>query len=210
MTLPIEPADLVLFLTASLTLNLTPGNDMMFVAGQSLRGNVRLGVAASLGIATGSLIHLALIALGAGVVLEQHPLVFDVIRYLGAAYLVWLAVQTLRAGTRTIYLPVEQRSSFAAWRDGTLVNVFNPKTIIFMFAFLPPFVRPENGSVLLQLLILGMIFNIGGTLINCTVAILTSHSATLYSSNVKIAKSFAILSAALFLVLAARMVFDWH
>jgi threonine/homoserine/homoserine lactone efflux protein len=89
--MPIETADLLVFLTAALMLNLTPGNDMMFVLGQSLKGGARVGIAASLGIATGALVHLALVAFGVAVLLAQYPAVFDFIRYAGAAYLVWIA-----------------------------------------------------------------------------------------------------------------------
>jgi threonine/homoserine/homoserine lactone efflux protein len=152
--MPIDAADLLIFVSASLALNLTPGNDMMFVLGQSLKGGVRNGIAASLGIATGSFIHLALVAFGVAVVLAQNPMVFDAIRYAGAAYLVWIALTTLRRGPLLAAPSGERRSTFRAWRDGTLVNVFNPKIIVFMFAFLPPFIRPENGSALLQLLVL--------------------------------------------------------
>ena len=82
--------------------------------------------------------------------------------------------------------------------------------IVFFFAFLPPFVRPENGSPLAQLVILGLIFNLGGTLINNLVAVFASRAALVYSGNVKIAQAFKLFSAVLFLVLAARMVFDKH
>lgn len=206
--MPIDAADLLIFLSASLALNLTPGNDMMFVLGQSLKGGVRNGIAASLGIATGSLFHLALVALGVAVALAQHPMVFDAVRYAGAAYLVWIAFTTLRRGPLLAAPSAKQRSTFRAWRDGTLVNVFNPKIIVFMFAFLPPFIRPENGSALLQLLVFGMLFNIGGTLINFAVAGFASSSVGFFSGNVKIAHWFTRVSAALFLVLAVRMVFD--
>lgn len=206
--MPIETADLLIFLTASLALNLTPGNDMMFVLGQSLKDGVRSGVAASFGIATGSLIHLVLVMCGATVLLTQHPIVFDGIRYAGAAYLLWMAFKTLRSGPVILDPQTAKRTAFQAWRYGTLVNVFNPKTIIFMFAFLPPFVRPELGSALLQLFIFGMIFNIGGTLINVLVAIFAHVAARCFSSNVKILKGFTLVSSAVFLVLAVRMVFD--
>jgi threonine/homoserine/homoserine lactone efflux protein len=102
----------------------------------------------------------------------------------------------------------ERRSSFAAWRDGVLVNSFNPKTIVFMFAFLPPFIRPENGMPLLQLFIFGMIFNIGGTAINCMVAAFAGRIGEKLSQSRRIARGFAIVSASLFLVLAARMAFE--
>lgn len=206
--MPIETGDLLLFLAAALSLNLTPGNDMMFVIGQSLKGGVRHGMAASLGIATGSLVHLALVALGAAVVLTQHPLLFQIIRSAGAAYLVLMAVNTLTRSSAAFCPTTVQKSVFGAWRDGAIVNLLNPKIIVFFFAFLPPFVRPELGAPLVQLVFYGLVFNAGGTLINAAVAISAAHSATFISSNVKIKKAFMFLSAAVFLVLAARMVFD--
>jgi len=204
----IDLADLAVFLTAALTLNLTPGNDMMYVLGQSLKGGPKSGIAGSFGIATGSLIHLVLVALGVAVILTQHPQIFDLIRWLGAAYLVWIAFKTLTTPISLAGMPGEARSLLRAWRDGVLVNVFNPKTIIFMFAFLPPFVRPENGAPLLQLLVLGMLFNIGGTLVNCGVAVFAGGIGEKLAANARLARGLAIVSAGVFLALAARMAFE--
>jgi threonine/homoserine/homoserine lactone efflux protein len=206
--MPINTTDLLVFLTAALTLNLTPGNDMMYVLGQSIKGGARSGIAASFGIATGSFIHLVLVALGIAVVLTQYPAVFDAIRWAGAAYLVWIAYKTLTTPIGNLHAEGRQRGLFAAWRDGVLVNVFNPKTIIFMFAFLPPFIRPENGAPLMQLFILGMIFNIGGTAINCLVAVFAGKIGEILAQSRTIARVFSILSASLFLILAARMAFE--
>ena len=205
--MPIEWTDLFIFATAALTLNLTPGNDMMFVLGQAIKGGSRTGIAASLGIATGSLVHLALVAAGIAVLLAEHPAVFDAIRYAGAVYLVWLAIKILRQPHAAFAASAGQGNSFAAWRDGVLVNVFNPKIVVFMFALLPPFIRPENGMPLLQLFILGMIFNVGGTLINFAVAIFSGRLAKLMSGNATAARWFGRTSAALFLFLAARIAF---
>lgn len=206
--MPIETADLLVFLTAALALNLTPGNDMMYVLGQSIKGGAKPGIAASLGIATGSLIHLVLVALGIAVVLAQYPAVFEAIRWAGAAYLVWIAYKTLTTPIGQLRAEGGGRGLFAAWRDGVLVNVFNPKTIIFMFAFLPPFIRPENGAPLLQLFILGMIFNIGGTAINCLVAVFAGRIGEKLATSHTIARVFKVASASLFLLLAARMAFE--
>jgi threonine/homoserine/homoserine lactone efflux protein len=203
--MPIETADLLVFLTAALTLNLTPGNDMMFVLGQSLKGGARVGIAASLGIATGLLVHLALVALGVAVLLAQYPAVFDLIRYAGAAYLLWIAWQTLTSPIAVMNNGGARRSAFAAWRDGALVNVFNPKIIVFIFAFLPPFIRPESGSPLLQLLIFGTIFNVGGTLVNFAVAAFAARIAAKLSADARFGRWFTRASAGLFVILAARM-----
>jgi threonine/homoserine/homoserine lactone efflux protein len=206
--MPIDAGDLLVFLTAALTLNLTPGNDMMYVLGQSLKGGTRTGIAASFGIATGSLIHLGLVALGVAVILARHPQVFDALRWAGAAYLVWIAFRTITTPFAAIAEEGERRSGLHAWRDGVIVNVLNPKTIVFMFAFLPPFIRPENGMPLLQLVILGTIFNVGGTLVNIAVATFAGGIGEKLATNVRLARGFALASAALFLLLAARMAFE--
>lgn len=206
--MPINWPDLAVFMTAALMLNLTPGNDMMFVLGQSLKGGAKAGIAASMGIATGSLVHLALVALGVAVILSQHPMLFEAIRWAGAAYLVWLAIKTLTTPMGALHATGRKLSLFAAWRDGTLVNLLNPKVIIFMFAFLPPFIRPENGAPLLQLVILGTIFNIGGTLVNFAIA---ASAATLRESllvNKALQRAMAIASATIFFGLALRLVLE--
>ena len=206
--MPISTADLLIFLAAALSLNLTPGNDMMYVLGQSLKGGPRSGIAASLGIAGGSLIHLGFVALGVAVILARHPLLFDLIRYAGACYLVWIAYTTLTSPLSALSPDATQRSAFEAFRDGVLVNLFNPKIIVFMFAFLPPFIRPENGTPLLQLFILGMLFNVGGTIINCLVALFAGKIGAALSTSMEFRRWFSRVSAGLFLLLAARLVFE--
>ena len=204
----INSTDLLVFLTAALSLNLTPGNDMMYVLGQSLKGGPRSGISASFGIAGGSLIHLGFMALGVAVILARYPLLFDLIRYAGACYLLWIAYTTLTSPLSALAQDDTQRSTFAAFRDGVLVNLFNPKVIVFMFAFLPPFVRAENGSPLLQLLILGLIFNLGGTVINCVVALFAGKIGLALSTSLNFRRWFSRISAGLFLLLAARLVFE--
>ncbi len=206
----IATADLLIFLTAALTLNLTPGNDMMFVLGQSLKSGFRVGLAASLGIATGSLIHLLLVALGVAVILNQHPMLFDAIRYAGAAYLVWLAWKALTSPSISQSGDTKHRTAYAAWRDGAIVNLLNPKIIVFMFAFLPPFIRPESGMPLLQLFVFGLIFNVGGTLINIVVAASAGKFGALLSRSDAAARWFGRVSAGLFVMLAARLAFEKH
>lgn len=206
--MPIDLADLIIFATAALALNLTPGNDMMFVLGQSIKSGPRHGVAASLGVAAGSFTHLLLVAAGVAVLLARHPAVFDAIRYAGAAYLLYLAFKAIAAPVTQFQAKGSARPLARDFLDGFLVNVFNPKTIVFMFAFLPPFVRPENGAPLLQLLILGLIFNIGGTAVNIAVSFAAGSIARLLAQSPRAARTFNALSASLFVFLAARMAME--
>jgi len=204
----ISAGDLIVFTSAALTLNLTPGNDMMFVLGQAIKGGTRSGIAASLGIATGCMIHVGLVGLGVAVILARHPLAFEIIRYAGSAYLIFLAIKTLRQPLVSIEPGDRQRSTFEAWRDGTLVNVFNAKIIVFMFAFLPPFIRPENGMPLFQLFIFGLIFNLGGTLINFAVSAFSGRIGSMLKQSTAAARWFSRLSAGIFLLLALRIAFE--
>jgi threonine/homoserine/homoserine lactone efflux protein len=148
------------------------------------------------------------VALGAGVVLAQNPRLFEAIRYAGVAYLLWLAWRAWSSNGALAVREQQRGSAFVAWRDGTLVNVFNPKVIVFMFAFLPPFVRPENGSPLLQLIVLGTLFNFGGTLINILAATFAGKLASALNGNFNMARWFARFTAGVFLVLAARLAFS--
>ena len=98
-------------------------------------------------------------------------------------------------------------SAFAAWREGTFVNLLNPKIIVFMFAFLPPFVHPQNGSPLLQLLAFGLIFNIGGTLINIAVAASAGRIPARAINDAKAKRWIAAIASSAYLIIAARIAF---
>jgi threonine/homoserine/homoserine lactone efflux protein len=206
--MPIALPDLMVFLSAALLLNFTPGNDMMFVLGQSIKGGHGRGIAASFGIATGSIIQLSLVAFGVAVILKENPMIFETIRWFGVAYLLWIAWKTV-SGPGPIQTNVYVNgSNWRAWRDGTLVNLLNPKVIVFMFAFLPPFIRPENGMPLIQLLILGTQFNIGGTAVNVIVALLSGGIGRRLATSARVARGFAYASSAVFVALAVRLALD--
>ncbi|MFK7836383.1 MAG: LysE family translocator [Sulfitobacter sp.] len=165
---------LATFAPAALLLNLTPGADMMFCLGQGLRGGPRASIAASAGIALGGMVHVLLAGLGLGAVIAAVPWSFDVIRWIGVAYLVYLAVQTLRqnnapAGTQMV-------TTGRAFFNGFAVNLTNPKVILFVLAFVPQFVDPARGSVLGQFLIFGAVLGFGGFFINAGVGILAGDA----------------------------------
>ncbi len=205
----IEPSQLLIFMMAGIALNLTPGADMMYCLSQGLKSGPRAGFAASLGIATGSIIQILLAAFGLAALIAANPLAFEVLRWAGVAYLVWLAVQALRAPLQ-VDLPDEAKRSqpMKAWRDGVLVNLLNPKVIVFILAFLPQFVDPGRGSTVLQFLLLGLVLNITGTAVNGFVGIGAGSVRGLLSANKWIAGALGYVSSAVFLGLAAKLAFD--
>lgn len=165
----IDPLTLLTFLPAALALNLTPGADMMFCLALGMRAGPRPAIAAAAGVSTGAMVHVTLAGLGLGALIAALPLAFDVIRWAGVVYLLWLAWRTLRAGraaAQGVAPGVQARGTARAFRDGLLVNLSNPKVILFILAFLPQFVDVDRGSVLGQFLCLGAVLALGGMIVN--------------------------------------------
>jgi threonine/homoserine/homoserine lactone efflux protein len=170
-----DAATLLLFMTAALALNVTPGPDMLYVVARSVGEGRAAGVVSSLGIAAGCLVHTLAVALGLAGLLRAVPVAFEIVKWTGAAYLVWLGVRALlRHGTTAALAPVAPASRAAVFRQGMLTNVLNPKVALFFLAFLPQFVDPDRGLVALQIASLGLLFNLSGTLVNIAVAVLAS------------------------------------
>lgn len=168
----VDPVLLLAFVPAGLALNLTPGADMVFCLGQGLRSGPRAALAASAGISLGALIHATLAGLGLGAIVATVPAAFEVIRWIGVAYLLWLAVQTLRRAGALVDMP--RVDAARAFQTGLIVNLTNPKVILFVLAFVPQFVVPEAGSILAQFLIFGTLLALGGFVINGAVGVFAS------------------------------------
>ncbi|MEE3361699.1 MAG: LysE family translocator [Pseudomonadota bacterium] len=145
------------FLTAGIALNLTPGADVMFAIASGTRGGWRAGVAASAGVALGAMGHVLLATFGVAALLAAYPLGFDILRYVGAAYLLWLAWQAWTADPETKKAQ-GKASLLGAVRQGAITNLLNPKVALFVLAFLPQFADPARGPVWAQMLTLGAMF----------------------------------------------------
>jgi threonine/homoserine/homoserine lactone efflux protein len=157
--MPLDPHLLAAYLLACLVLILTPGPDMMFVLGQTLAGGARRGWAATLGIYAGALVHILLAVLGLSALLAASPGLFLAVRLAGAAYLLWLGIGALRGALHSTDpaapRPPETRPGKAAFWQGALTNLLNPKVALFFLAFLPQFVAPDRAPAWVQMLLLG-------------------------------------------------------
>ncbi|GHG81733.1 LysE family translocator [Comamonas sp. JC664] len=157
---------LTAYLVAVLALILTPGPDTMLVLARSLGQGRKAGIVSALGIFVGCLFHIGAAAFGLSALLATSALAFSVVKWVGAAYLVWMGVQMLRtpdAGPEVVKaLPPKGLSRI--FRDGVVTNVLNPKVAVFFLAFLPQFVVAAEGSTGLQFLGLGLMFSVTGTL----------------------------------------------
>ncbi|WP_026922203.1 LysE family translocator [Glycomyces arizonensis] len=151
---------LLAFIVTSLIVILIPGPSVMFVIGRALSYGRRKAVLTALGNALGVLTAASLVAVGLGAVVQQSALAFAVVKYAGAAYLVYLGVRALRDRKSTLKMTGEEDSGRAALPvfEGFLVGLLNPKAILFFLAILPQFVDTDAGSATLQMLALGGIF----------------------------------------------------
>jgi threonine/homoserine/homoserine lactone efflux protein len=198
----IDPLILLAFLPASLALNLTPGADMTFCLAQGLRSGPRAAWAASAGIALGALIHACLAGLGVAALIVAYPALLIVIRWVGVAYLLWLAYRALK--TAQAGMPQQGMAHPRPFREGLMVNLSNPKVILFVLAFIPQFIDPAR-PVLTQFMILGLAISLGGLMINGLAGQLAGGIGRRFAGKGGFARWLNRISAGIFALLALRL-----
>jgi len=199
-----DPAVLSAFIAAGLLLNLTPGADFLFISASGISGGPRIGMAAAFGVNIGIILHVLLAAAGVSAVLLAYPASYTAIKYLGAAYLAYLAIQAWR-NTGDIGKGHAAPNVRTAIKRGFLTNILNPKTILFIFAFIPQFTDPAIGPIWMQILILGAIFQFFGLLF----AMVLGFAAGLFANALRVrVKILNKISAIVFGGLAAKLVID--
>jgi threonine/homoserine/homoserine lactone efflux protein len=198
----VEGSVLLAFIPAALALNLTPGADMMFCLGQGLRAGPRAALAAATGVSVGGMVHVALAGVGLGAAVAAAPWLFEVIRWVGVAYLLWLAYATLRACPVRPDLPKVRPGR--AFREGLVVNLTNPKVIFFVLAFVPQFVDPAR-PVLAQFVIFGTVLGVGGLLVNGSVGVFAGGVGQRLLRSTRFARWLGRVSAGVFIALAVRL-----
>jgi threonine/homoserine/homoserine lactone efflux protein len=155
----IDLTTLLVFATASFLLAITPGPDLLYIATRSLTQGRAAGVVSAMGVHTGVLVHTLAAALGLSALIATSALAFSVVKYLGAAYLIFLGLRTLVSKDEALTIEVgEHKRLSSIYYQGIITNILNPKAILFFMAYLPQFVNPEKGPVTLQILFLGVCF----------------------------------------------------
>ncbi len=168
---------------AGTVLNLTPGQDTIYIAGRSIADCRKAGIASALGVGTGALVHVVAAAVGLSAVLASSALAFTVIKWLGAIYLVYLGVRLIVSrgaiNSQTISASDENggNNSYRAYRRGILTDLLNPKVAIFFLAFLPQFVDISSNHRGLAFLVLGGTFVFTGTIWCLIIAVLSARAS---------------------------------
>ncbi|MEA5459764.1 LysE family translocator [Arcicella sp. LKC2W] len=155
------------FLLTGILLNVTPGNDTIFIISRSMAQGKKAGIMSVLGIATGSIVHTFLAAFGLSIIIAKSILVFNIVKYAGAIYLLYIGFKMLTdkavLNTENL-LESPETDYFKVYRDGVITNVLNPKVALFFIAFLPQFINSNVKNTVLPFLTLGFSFTVTGTI----------------------------------------------
>ncbi|TAJ39160.1 MAG: LysE family translocator [Reyranella sp.] len=203
-------ATLLLFSTACLALTATPGPDMLLIASRSASQGKGAGFATLAGIQVGTYCHALAAAFGLSQLFLLVPFAYDIVRYAGAAYLLYLAWKTVQAGApaATPQPDAVRRTVGTMFWQGLLTNLLNPKMVLFVLALFPQFVQPEAGSVALQIMLLATILNAIGIVVNGAVIVAASRLGRLFTGGGRWRRLPQYLLGAVFAGLAVRLAFD--
>ena len=203
-------ATLALFAVACLALTATPGPDMLLIASRSASQGRTSGFATLAGIQAGTYCHALAAAFGLSQLFLAVPIAYDVVRYAGAAYLLYLAWVTFRS-IGTVLAPTVGMRRYpigVVFRQGLLTNLLNPKMALFVLALFPQFVQPSAGSVAVQIMVLATVLNLIGLVVNGAVIVMASGLSRLLGAQGRWRRVPQLLLGTVFAGLALRLAFD--
>lgn len=204
----IESRSYALFLAAAMAVIAAPGPDILYVLSRALAGGKRIGCISAFGIAAGEVLHTLLVVLGLAALLQASARAFLVVRLIGACYLVYLGVRTIREPNHFEVLQrVVPTGRWNVFRQGVLTNLFNPKAILFFVTFLPQFVNAGSGRPQLQLVTLGLSFAILDVIFLGVLALCAGHVNILLTRGPRNAERLRVATGSLLVGLGARLAF---
>ncbi|KUL34000.1 LysE family translocator [Streptomyces regalis] len=205
--MPVDPHLLTVFTVTTIVALVTPGPDMLFVLGCGMRGGARAGLLATLGVITGDALYVVAAAAGLAVLLTTFPVVFTVLRFAGAAYLVYLGVQMIRR-RKNGHVDVAAAGAMSgrrAFLNGVVSSAANPQTFTFMVAFLPQFIAPEAGPVWAQFAVLGAVLIVLEFLADGTVGVLAGRIGGWLRGRQAVRRRVDAATGSLFIGLGVRL-----
>jgi len=201
------PDTLLLFFSASVLLALTPGPDNLFVLTQAAQWGRTAGFAVTIGLCTGLLVHTSAVALGVAAIFQASALAFNILKYLGAAYLLYLAFLSFRAGGVAKGRKTGESLGFMKlYRRGIIMNATNPKVSLFFLAFLPQFTDPARGSIIPQILLLGFLFILSTILIFGLISLLAGTVGEWFQQSEKAQTMLNRMAGIVFVGLAIKLI----
>lgn len=196
---------LLYFLGVSMALTIAPGPDNIFVMTQGITRGRKPAMVTALGMCSGVSVHTTAAAFGISALFYSSVLAFNIVKYAGAAYLLYLAYMTMKERSSVRLAAGDDRPLSDLFKRGFIMNVLNPKVALFFLAFLPQFVSPAAGSVPLQMLLLGLIFMLQAVVIFCVIGYFSGGIGGYLLARPRIARSFDWLTAGVFASLGIRL-----
>ncbi len=198
-------ATLLYFLGASVALTLAPGPDNIFVLTQGIARGRKPAIVTALGMCSGISVHTTAAAFGISAVFYSSIVAFNVVKFAGVAYLLYLAYRTLKERSAIRLATADDRAAGALFKRGFIMNVLNPKVAMFFLAFLPQFITPGSGSFPLRMLLLGLIFMVQAVIIFCLIGFFSGSIGNFILARPRVAKYFDWLTAGVFASLGIRL-----
>lgn len=196
---------LAAYVVTVLLLMITPGPDMLFTLGTGIRSGPRAGFCAAVGAALGESVHMLAAAAGLAALFRASPVVYDVVRLTGAAYLVYLGIKTLRSRDVDLTAGAGGPTPRRALLRGMVVNLLNPKMALFTISFLPQFIDPSRGGVIAQFALLGAIFLAFELLVDGAVGLLAGRLRTVLTGRRTAMRRLNVTTGSIYLGLAAKI-----
>jgi threonine/homoserine/homoserine lactone efflux protein len=191
---------LVVFAIAAFVLLITPGPAVFYIVARSIDQGRIAGIVSTLGVGAGALVQVGAAALGVSAVLLSSALAFDILKYLGAAYLIYLGVRKFLVRDELEQSRVlAPRTLARIFYDGVVVNVLNPKTALFFFAFLPQFVDISSGAVAAQIIFLGVLFVAMGIVSDGSYAVVAGTFGNWFKQNHRVLRAQRYLAGSVFI-----------
>jgi len=205
----IETSQLYLFMIAAFALLIVPGPAVLYITARSASQGRMAGIVSVLAIETANLIQAVAAALGLSAILLSSALAFDVVKYLGAAYLIYLGIRKLISSETSSELDeIKKESLSRIYWQGFIINLLNPKTALFFFAFLPQFINPNAGNPTNQSLLLGVIFVGMAIITDSLYALVASSLASKLSGNKNFQKGWQYFAGLVYIGLGITTAFS--
>lgn len=199
------------FLTASILLTVAPGPDNLYLLTKSLSAGAKAGIILSAGLVSGIIFHTFLVMVGVAAIIQNSPFAMNLLKIFGATYLLFLAYKSFQAARMNKKISMQKSDSqgnfFELYRRGVLMNVLNPKVLLFFLAFLPQFVDLSSDSVSLQIIFLGVTFAVQGFIIFSALAIFAGHVRKFILQKKNLGQIFNFIEAAVLSLIAVTLIF---
>ncbi|MCM3767573.1 LysE family translocator [Neobacillus niacini] len=197
------------FLSAAIVLTLMPGPDNLFTLAQSIAKGKNAGIFTTLGLCTGLLVHITAATVGISAVIYHSTLAFTLVKYAGAAYLLFLAYKSFKEKGSTVNLEAEDSLNYKSlYKKGIIMNLLNPKVSLFFLAFFPQFINYDDGNVPIQMLVYGILFLVQTFIIFTLISIFAGKVGYFLRKNPTASKKINFIQGSLFALIGLKMAFS--